>query len=362
MKLFILYIIIGITLLSCSERQEYVDKLEQAKSLLDEHPDSALQILDSLGTNEQDFSKSFRMRFQLLKLQAQNKAFVDFTSDSIAKDLVKYYDRNGNANEKMMSHYLLGCVYRDLGEAPKAVDCYLEATSKADTTDSDCDFYTLSAVFAQLSATFHKQLLPTYELEARKKAIYYAEKAGKLYYMTYSIERSVGSYLLLSKKDSAEIILKKALRFYEKYNYKEDALRVSSLLINLCSDEKGKETEVKEMIDKYDNYYKLFASDHELPPSFRLYYCYKGKYYEGLATLDSAEYYYRKSFYPQMPFTSKDSMYKGLLSVFSKRHQADSVAKYAKLYCEVNDSSIAKKDQNITAQMAAIYNYNRYQK
>ena len=362
MKHIVLYIIIGVTLLSCSERQEYVDRLEQAKSMLDEHPDSALQILDSLSLHEQDFNKSFRMKYQLLKLQAQNKAFVDFTSDSIAKELVNYYDRNGNANEKMMSHYLLGCAYRDLGEAPKAVDCYLEAINKADTTKSDCDFYTLSAVYAQLSATFHKQLLPTYELYARKKAIYYAEKAGKPYYMIYSIERSVGSYLLLNRKDSAEIILKKALRLYEDYNYKEDALRVSSLLVNLYSDKKGKETEVKEMIDKYDNYYKLFSSNHELPPSLRLYYYYKGKYYEGLAMLDSAEYYYRKSFYPQMPFTSKDSMYKGLLSVFSKRHQADSIAKYAKLYCEVNDSSIAKKDQNITAQMVAIYNYNRYQK
>ena len=73
MKHIILYIIIGITLLSCSERQEYIEKLEQAQSLLDEHPDSALQILDSLSLHEQDFSKSFRMKYQLLKLQKVKK-------------------------------------------------------------------------------------------------------------------------------------------------------------------------------------------------------------------------------------------------------------------------------------------------
>lgn len=66
MKHIVLYIIIGITLLGCSERQEYVDRLEQAQNLLDEHPDSALQILDSLSLHEQDFSKSFRMKYQLL--------------------------------------------------------------------------------------------------------------------------------------------------------------------------------------------------------------------------------------------------------------------------------------------------------
>jgi hypothetical protein len=63
-----------------------------------------------------------------------------------------------------------------------------------------------------------------------------------------------------------------------------------------------------------------------------------------------------------MSYADIDPMYRGLLSVFTKRHQADSIAKYAQLLCLVNDSSIAKKDQDLTAQMAASYNYNRYQK
>ena len=63
-----------------------------------------------------------------------------------------------------------------------------------------------------------------------------------------------------------------------------------------------------------------------------------------------------------MPYTAYDSMYRGLLSIFEKRHDADSIAKYARLYCEANDSSIAIKDQELTAQMAASYNYNHYQK
>ena len=63
-----------------------------------------------------------------------------------------------------------------------------------------------------------------------------------------------------------------------------------------------------------------------------------------------------------MSYSLKDPMYRGLLSVFQKRHQADSIAKYAQLYCEANDSSIAKKDQELTAKMASSYNYNRYQK
>lgn len=63
-----------------------------------------------------------------------------------------------------------------------------------------------------------------------------------------------------------------------------------------------------------------------------------------------------------MSYVDQDPMYRGLLSVFSKRHQADSIAKYAKLYCTANDSSIALKDRDQIARMTALYNYNRLQK
>ena len=63
-----------------------------------------------------------------------------------------------------------------------------------------------------------------------------------------------------------------------------------------------------------------------------------------------------------MSYVAQDPIYRGLLSIFTKRHQPDSIAKYSRLYCEANDSSIAKKDQDLTAQMTASYNYSLYQK
>ena len=115
-------------------------------------------------------------------------------------------------------------------------------------------------------------------------------------------------------------------------------------------------------MDKFEAESNLFDEHHELPPSQRKYYDYKGKYFEGIHQLDSAEYYYRKIYFKGIDFVGQDPMFKGLLSVFSKRHQADSIAKYARLYCMANDSSIATKDRDIVAQMAASYNYNRYQR
>ena len=115
-------------------------------------------------------------------------------------------------------------------------------------------------------------------------------------------------------------------------------------------------------MDQFETESELFDEHHELPPSQRHYYSYKGKYYESLNVLDSAEYYYRKIYRPNMTYVQKDPMYRGLLSIFKKRHQADSIAKYALLYGEANDSSIAIKDKDAVNQLAASYNYNRLQK
>lgn len=362
MKHIVYIIIIGICLLGCSEQREYVERLEQANVLLNSNPDSALKILNSLSCYEQDFSKSFRMKFQLLKLQAQNKAFVDFTSDSIAKDLVDYYGRHGNSNEQMTANYILGCVYRDLGEAPKAVDCYLEAISKSDTLRNDCDFYTLSAVYAQMADIFHKQLLLTNEIEARNQSINFCLMAKDTILSLLYKDKIAGVYILLNKKDSAEMLLKDVQRQYKQRKNDNGALQSSTKLIYLYVQNKERLADAKRLMDDYEANYSYFKNGNELPPSKKQYYYYKGLYYENLGKLDSAEYFYRKQYSHENIRQNPETIYKGLLSIYSKRHKGDSIAKYAKLYCEVNDSSIAKKDKELIAEMAASYNYNRYQK
>ena len=95
------------------------------------------------------------MQQQLDSLQALNQADSLLTDASLAQTLVGYFDRHGTPNERMEARYLLGCAYRDMGEAPRAVDCYLEAAGCADTTAVDCDFWMLASVYAQMAKLYH---------------------------------------------------------------------------------------------------------------------------------------------------------------------------------------------------------------
>jgi len=261
----------------------------------------------------------------------------------------------------MEAHYLLGCVYRDLGEAPRAIEAYQDAVARADTTAQDCDYRTLGCVYSQMADVFHRQLLLSYEIEARRKSRYYAILSNNLLWAISSLNLSAGAYILLNKKDSAEYVVKEAIRLYNESGNTQDAVRSSMMLMYLYENLPDRISDFKLLIDRFEAETALFNEHHELSASLRKFYYYKGRYYEETNQLDSAEHYYRIVYRPNMSFTSLNPMYKGLLSIFQKRHQADSIAKYAQLYCTVNDSSIAVKDRDLTAQMAANYNYTRYQ-
>ena len=138
-KLFYTFVAIIILAACVGNGKEYA-KLDVAQSIINERPDSALAILDSLEASSQSFSQSTLRRWQLLRLMAQNKCDTVFRSDSLQLILTDYYDNHGTPNERMLAHYLLGRAYADMGDAPKALKCYQEAAECADTTSLGCDW------------------------------------------------------------------------------------------------------------------------------------------------------------------------------------------------------------------------------
>ena len=98
-----------------------------------------------------------QMRQQLEALEQQNRSGEQMLNDSLAESLVDYFDRHGNANERMRAKYILGRTYYCLGELPRALETYYEAADCADTTAADCDYKVLSRVYGQSSSVFEEQ-------------------------------------------------------------------------------------------------------------------------------------------------------------------------------------------------------------
>ncbi len=165
------FIIWFLILGSCTNTSNHLNKLNQIDSLMECNPKASY---DSLCHYKKLMLKSNRkeeMKFRLLVAKAENILFIDMSSDSSFQEVTNYYDSKGTSNEKMIAHYLFGCVYRDRNEAPMALQCYKKAVECADTLDSNCDYSTLYRIYGQMSEIYGKQNLFNEAIKAEKNIV-----------------------------------------------------------------------------------------------------------------------------------------------------------------------------------------------
>lgn len=350
-------------LTSCGEDKDAGNVFSRAEHLMEaDSAHQAFALLQDMEPKAAALPRTQRMRYHLLLAKAQNKVAVNFTTDSVMKTVVAYYDRHGTHNDRLLAHYLLGCVYRDLGEAPHAIACYQDAVDCADTLSSSCDIKTLSCVYSQMAWVYHKQLALSDAIESRNKSIYYSLLIGDTLNALYDLTKATSDFMMLNQNDSAEAIFTKAKKMYLDHDYQREWAIASLPLANIYLLPPQRLKEAKAILDLYKEKSGKFSPDGNLPISEKMYYYYQGRYHEAIGNVDSAELYFRKMGNSKLRNTDKDAMYHGLLDVYRKKGNLDSIYKYTLLYCQANDSSVVAKDRDLIMQMKATYNYNRMQK
>src|SRR5574344_209233 len=345
---------------SCGGTRQQRNMLSRAERLLNSHPDSSLKILDSARNEVPNFPRSLRMKYELLFAAAQNKNFVNFTSDSVMKEVTAYYDAHGTANEQMQAHYLLGCVYRDQNDAPRALQCYHDAVEKADTTCTDCDYYTLCSIHSQMYSLFDDQGYDEQSLaeisKMQKCALLGKDTIGAI--NAYEYRSNI--YFVNNQLDSAYNISMHASRLYAKYGY----IRESALALNNAINSsvlKGNYVQAKKLIDIYESKSGRLDNNHNVMHGCELYYYIKGLYYYGIHQLDSAEYFFRKEMRDGKDIKDQKCSSRGLFLVYSRRKDADSITKYSQMCYGATDSFQQRLSADNLRQVRALYDYSHSQ-
>ena len=326
--------------------------LDAAQAIINDRPDSALAILDSLEPSFQEFSRSTLRRWQLLRLMAQNKCDTVFCSDSLQLILTNYFDRHGTPNEKMWAHYLLGRAYYDMGEAPLALESYQQAVERADTMSKNCDFYTLTAIYGQMADLFHQQYLPDNEMDALVKSEHCALRDKDTLAAIKAYELRIRPYVLRNDLDSMMLVMDEAQKRYLEQGDRQRAARAVYAAISIHLDRQQYE-EAKKILDLYERESGNFDESGELIQG-GFYYYDKGRYLLAMGQRDSALSCFRKLEKRGM----MEAAYKGYLSAYKELHHVDSVAKYAMLFATANDSSFLHVNQENVQRITAMYNYN----
>lgn len=345
---------------SCDGHRETRVMLDRADSLMDINPDSALALLDRYKPKADSIPEKLLIRYELLRAKAMNKADVYFTSDTTMAKVVEWYEKNGTRQELMEALYLLGCVYRDLGDGPTALTHYKEAVSLADTTDADCDWYTLCRIHGQMATLFHSMGSPEYALEEWRHTMSTSLKAKDTLNALKAYELQIGEYYMMYNEDSVISITQNVRDKYLQLNRKDLAACALHTLIAVYLNRKEYD-KAKEYMDEFEQYSGYFDADGNIRKGQESYYETRIRYYLGKGKTDSAFVYLRKLLMFKDNIMCAEAAYEGLMNLYMKQGKADSVIKYAKLYCAMNDSSAIVRSAEEINRTQAIYNYNHAQ-
>ena len=249
---------------------------------------------------------------------------------------------------------MLGSIYRDMDNGPKAVRCYLEAIELADTTGNDCDYRTLFGIYGQLAGLYKEYSSPRESLKEFEKYILYSEKAGDTVSACFGHEAMIYLHYALGDTVSALSKVEDCRNRYLEHGMHEEAAGVYPVLIYVCI-ERGQFSKARYYMDIYERESGLFDSSNNILAGREHYYKIRGMYSLGVGDVDSAEYYYRKLGNYNYGYESAQ----GLLKVYSVKNDNDSVSKYTRL-CEAEmDSILTKKKASELIQASSSHTFDR---
>ena len=362
MKEKVIFLLLIIMLLaSCAGNRKYDDWMKRADSIMNVNDDSAkvaIRMLDGVKSQLPEFTKKQRMRYELLRHKAMNKACITFTSDSVMKEVVDYYDHHGSANERMLANYVLGCVYRDMHEAPMALEYYNKATEQADTTAADCDYGTLYRVYSQMGFLFSKQYLPYQLLDAFGKAVKYAYLAKDTLNAIINYQNRENAYSYLGNKDSVIAINLHAATMFKQIGNNYAAAIAFGCNYNYYVEKEDTLNALKTFKAYFSTGYEG-NSEYEDSKAYVL--CQKGTYYMFTAQLDSAYNNLQQSLRLCKSYSIKAATTKALAQYYAKVNQPAMAMKYALQSSEYNDSDLIEARKTQLQQVQAMYDYSRNQ-
>ena len=357
--IFLLFIIM--LLASCAGNRKYDDLMQRADSIMNVNDDSAkvaIRMLDGVKSQLPEFSKAQKMRYELLRHKAMNKAYISFTSDSKMKEVVDYYDRHGSANERMLANYVLGCVYRDMHEVPLALEYYNKATEQADTTAADCDYGTLYRVYSQMGFLFSKQYLPYQLLDAFGKAEKYAYLAKDTLNAIINYQNKGDAYDYLGRKDSVVAINLRSANMFKRIGDNYNAAIALGCNYSYYI-EKQDSVNAKKAFEAYFSTGYEGNSNYGDAKAFLL--CEKGRYYMFISRLDSVFSCLNQSLKLSKSYSNKAAATKVLAQYYARVNKPVLAMKYALKSSEYNDSDLLAVRESQLQQIQAMYNYGRNQ-
>lgn len=320
-------------------------ELAQADSLMEVRPDSAMAYLASLDSFVQGEPEYVRMYYVLQQIKAQDKCYIPHTSDSVILSLVRYYTEHGTPDQQMEAYHYLGSVYRDMGDAPRAVEAYQKAADIGKESGSRRNDI-LGRTYEQIGYLFAYQGLYDEGLKAYRTSYYYNvnRPKGKIYALRN-----------IARMHNAKNNIDSAVYYYKRAYEEALSIKDQSIMDNMLSELSYIYTDKKE----YDVAKEIFnhISDKNDPNyTFGL-----GCIHQDSMHLDSAIYYFKQANKYGNIYMRRTTNY--ILAEIEKLKGNPTLAlDYALSSIHLSDTIRYKTKTEAVAKVNALYNYQRIEK
>lgn len=339
----ILILFAALSFCACGHKP-YPQSLIIADSLTYAQPDSAIALLKSIESTMHDAPEATQMYYRLLCIKANDKAYIQHTSDSLIRPILYYYIEKDDERHLQEAYYYAGRVCLDLGDAPQALN-YFEKALEALPDDNGNKLRTV--IYSQMGTLFAYQSMYEEALGMYKEGLQCDIILKDSIGMVFSLKDIANMHVELGKQDSALTYFKEANRLSLQLRQIDLFNMVQSQLVSTYIDLQEYDSARTALQDALKDTDQLSKSAT---------YSIAAGFYNATSQVDSAVWYYNEL----LDFGSvyaKEKAYRRLLELAIEQNDTKHAADYLKGYLLYADSIETLTQTEIISRMHSLYNY-----
>ena len=277
------FILLVVLCVSCG-KHEYPSALVEADSLCYSNPKLALEKLAQIRKDLDTTNTADWMYFRLVKLKAQDKAYIPHSDLTNLNQMISYYEGEGDKKMLPEIYYLAGSTYFDLHDSPQALDYYHKVL---DNITADDNLRLWGITHAQIGYVMFYQGNYAAAIDHYKISYKVDSLRNDVEGMIFDLRDLGYSYSSTEKLDSAIFYSHKALQLALKKKMPQMATSARSSLADIYL-----ETHYQN-VDSAGKYILPMFGDIR-PENRSGIYCVAMKYYKLRNMPDSVNYYIEK--------------------------------------------------------------------
>lgn len=332
-----------LTFSACHRHITYPKELKIADSLANVNPEEAITLLQGQEGAMKSAPLATQMYYRLLCIKANDKAYIPHTTDTLILPVLHYYEEGGDPSLLSMAYYYAGRVYRDLNDAPQALDYF----QKGLQAQVDGDDSVGAVLYAQMGEIFFNQSLYDEAQNMYQEAFRLDSIAADTIGLILDLRDLAFTYRMQSQYDEALPLLLQAEQLAQAIDDEEMVGLVASQLAGLYN-RKGQYEQALEQIS--------LALEHVGAVDLQSTYDVYANILLNTGKLAEAEGYFEQLTQADDQNIRLDA-YDGLATIAASRNQVEDYSHYFRQYKAVNDSIQRVAATTSVSRMNALYNY-----